>query len=83
MADAPLTRSPPAAPITRGPVLRDELLTPAELAAELRIPAKTLEQWRWRKTGPSYLKLGHHVRYRRSDIEAFKRASLNFAGDAS
>lgn len=53
----------------------DELLTPTEVAAEQKIPEKTLAQWRWRGVGPTYLKLNGHVRYRRSDIDAFERAN--------
>ena len=52
----------------------DEQLTPADLSAELKIPEKTLAQWRWCGEGPAYLKLGSHVRYRRSDVDAWLEA---------
>jgi hypothetical protein len=29
----------------------------------------TLEQWRWRKIGPPYIKAGGRVRYRKSDVD--------------
>jgi predicted site-specific integrase-resolvase len=48
-----------------------ELLTPAELANENKIPEKTLAQWRYLGRGPRYLKIGGHVRYRRTDVEAW------------
>jgi hypothetical protein len=35
-----------------------------------RLPAvSTLEQWRWRRTGPKWSKVGRHVRYAWSDVE--------------
>jgi excisionase family DNA binding protein len=48
-----------------------ELLTPTELATESGIPPRTLSQWRYIGTGPAYLKLGRHVRYRREDVDAW------------
>jgi len=46
-----------------------------ELAARWRISPRTLERWRWRKTGPSYVKLGGKVIYAIEDIEAYERRS--------
>lgn len=46
----------------------DPLVTPAELAAELKIPVSTLYVWRSRGQGPKPFKAGRHVRYRRSSI---------------
>ena len=46
-----------------------ELLTPADIADWLSVPEKTLAEWRSRRKGPTYIKLGRHVRYRRSDVE--------------
>lgn len=41
-------------------------------AAEiLGIAAKTLQYWRWQKTGPAYVKVGRRVKYRVIDLEAF------------
>jgi hypothetical protein len=34
---------------------------------------RTLERWRWQKTGPSYIKLGGRVVYALPDIEAYER----------
>ncbi len=61
----------------------EQLLTPAEVAEILRVPLKTLYQWRHRGEGPLTLKIGRHLRYRPSDVEAFidGRAPLgNFGG---
>ncbi|MDP9329835.1 MAG: hypothetical protein M3P11_04235 [Actinomycetota bacterium] len=31
----------------------------------------TLEEWAYRRTGPKYLRLGRHARYRIRDVEAW------------
>jgi len=46
-----------------------DLLDTEEAAAYLRLPAETLETWRCRRRGPSYLKAGHRVLYRRADLD--------------
>lgn len=45
------------------------LASAPELSSYLGIPETTLSQWRWKKTGPKWLKVGRHVRYRWADIE--------------
>lgn len=60
----------------------DEVLTAAELSAELKIPEATLAQWRYLNRGPRYLKLGAHVRYRRSDVNAWRTSCERGATDA-
>jgi excisionase family DNA binding protein len=47
----------------------DEWVEPEQLSAELRLPLRTLYQWRSRGVGPPGYKIGRHVRYRRSDVE--------------
>jgi excisionase family DNA binding protein len=47
----------------------DELLAVDEVAAWLRVPARTLYQWRMHGKGPRAVKVGRWVRYRRRDIE--------------
>lgn len=51
----------------------DELLTPAELSAWLKISAATIKQWRHRGVGPHGFVLGRRVRYRRSVVEKWLR----------
>jgi hypothetical protein len=48
-------------------------LTQAELAARFRVSPRTLERWRWLKTGPTYVKLGGKVVYALEDVEAYER----------
>lgn len=49
----------------------DELLPAPDVSAEIHVPEPTLAQWRHRGEGPKFLKLGGHVRYRRSDLDAW------------
>jgi hypothetical protein len=44
-----------------------------ELADRWRISPRTLERWRWRKSGPSYHKIGGRVVYAVDDVEAYER----------
>lgn len=48
-----------------------ELLTQAEVAAWLRIPVRTLKDWRYRDVGPIARRAGRHVRYTRRDVESW------------
>ena len=48
-------------------------LTQRELAARWRMSQRSLERWRWQKTGPSYTKLGGKVAYALDDIEHYER----------
>ena len=50
---------------------RSPLLTTAELAAYLGVPRATLYAWSYRSEGPPTIKVGRHLRYRESDIEAW------------
>lgn len=49
----------------------DPLLTTEQAAAHLAIPARTLQSWRskGRYSGPPYVRLSSHVRYRISDLD--------------
>lgn len=49
----------------------ERLRTPEETAEYLGVPLATLYQWRYRHTGPPSLKVGRHLRYRASDLEAW------------
>jgi len=52
----------------RSPRDPDRLLAPADLANVLQLPERTLQTWRYQRTGPAFLRLGRHVRYRWSDV---------------
>ena len=61
--------------------MADELLTTMDLSDETKIPARTFDQWRYLGRGPKFLKVGGHVRYRRSDVDAWLAACER--GDAA
>lgn len=52
---------------------RRVFLTQSELARRYRVSPRTLERWRWLKTGPNYTKLGGKVVYALDDVEAYER----------
>ena len=45
--------------------------TPAAVEEYTGIPATTLAQWRYLKKGPSFIKSGRMVRYRKEDVDAW------------
>lgn len=49
----------------------DRLMDQGDVADMLGISTKTLENWRWRKTGPRYFKIGRLARYRMADVQEF------------
>lgn len=53
---------------------RVPLLTPAELAALLAVPESTLADWRYRRSGPRYLRLGRLVRYSLEEVDEWLAA---------
>ncbi|MDP9459405.1 MAG: helix-turn-helix domain-containing protein [Actinomycetota bacterium] len=50
---------------------RKPLGTVTEVSAYLGIPVQTLYQWRTSSKGPRGIKVGKHVRYRWTDVEAW------------
>ncbi len=51
--------------------MNTDFMTTAQAADFLGLKKNTLEIWRFRGTGPKFVKLGRSVRYRLSDLEAF------------
>ncbi len=53
----------------------ESYLTPQEAAAYLRLSPRTLEEYRIKKIGPGYFRLGAHKRasvlYRKQDLDAW------------
>ena len=56
---------------TRLDDLDERLLTPQDLSEMLRVPIHTLYRWRAQGSGPVGYRVGKHVRYRRSAVEAW------------
>lgn len=46
-----------------------EFMSPEDLAGYVGVPVATVYGWRYKGVGPRALKVGRHVRYRRSDVE--------------
>ncbi|WP_329559623.1 helix-turn-helix domain-containing protein [Streptomyces uncialis] len=53
---------------------RTRLATPADVAAHLGVPVKTLYQWKYRGMGPNVHKVGRHLRYRWSEVDMWLSA---------
>lgn len=51
---------------------RDQMIGSVELAEHLGVPEATVKQWRYLGTGPRFYKIGRHVRYDWTDVEAWK-----------
>ncbi|MGJ0203037.1 helix-turn-helix domain-containing protein [Leucobacter sp. gxy201] len=53
-------------------------LTSREVADMLRIPVRTVEDWRLTRSGPPWVKFGRHVRYNQAElldwVEGHRRA---------
>lgn len=60
----------------------DPWLTREDLAARLRLPKSTLNQWACRGLGPRYAVFGRHARYRLSDVIAWEDSQFD-GGDAA
>lgn len=52
------------------------LLRPRELSDLLGVPVGTLANWRSARTGPPFVKVGRHVRYRTSDVDEWVAARV-------
>lgn len=58
-------------PPARKPASRRPLATPEDLAEFLKIPEKTLTDWRYRGEGPKWRRVGRHPRYDWDDVDAW------------
>lgn len=66
------------APATAAAGPRGPLATPAEVAAYLGVPVKTLYQWKYRGIGPHVHKVGRHLRYRWHEVDAWLNAQAKY-----
>jgi excisionase family DNA binding protein len=58
----------------------EALMTRKELADLLQVPTSTLHQWASKGTGPTYLIVGRHSRYRRQDVERWLEDQARVGG---
>ena len=49
----------------------EELMTPDQVAELLHIPKSTLYYWRHQRRGLNAVRVGRHLRYRRTDVDNF------------
>ena len=49
----------------------DEIITAPQLAEELKVPLTTVYYWNRIGTGPVRIRVGRHVRYRRSAVNTW------------
>jgi hypothetical protein len=54
-----------------------ELIPDREAADELRVKPATLAAWRCEDRGPSYVKIGRRIFYRRHDLQAWLASQLH------
>jgi excisionase family DNA binding protein len=61
---------------TGPPAEAERHLTVTDLSERLGVPVMTIYHWNCDGSGPSYLKIGRHVRYRLSDVEAWEQTRI-------
>lgn len=54
--------------------LDDKHLSPEQLAEREGVPLQTVYGWNKTRTGPRFMKIGRHVRYRAADVLAWEEA---------
>jgi hypothetical protein len=59
------------------PTTLQKLMTPSEVAEVIGVPVKRLYTWRLHEVGPAYIKVGHNLRYRVADVEAWLNANTS------
>jgi predicted DNA-binding transcriptional regulator AlpA len=47
-------------------------LSPVQLAERYSVPLETVYGWNKTRTGPRFMKIGRHVRYRLADVIAWE-----------
>lgn len=64
--------------------MSEKLLNPCEVSELTGIPTATLAQWRYRKQGMPYLRIGRLVRYDQADVIAWlQRCRIEVRGQAT
>lgn len=55
-------------------------LSPVELAERYNVPLETVYGWNKQRSGPVFMKIGRHVRYRLADVIAWEKSRTIGAG---
>lgn len=59
--------------ITKTNVPMPQYFTSDQAALYLGLDPKSMKDWRYRKAGPSYDKIGNRIRYKQGDLDSFRR----------
>jgi excisionase family DNA binding protein len=54
--------------------------TPDQVAERYQVSEATLKEWRYKGTGPEYVRLGRHVRYPATALERWEKGWEAAAG---
>jgi predicted DNA-binding transcriptional regulator AlpA len=60
-------------------VENDALLGEAQAAKLLNLSVRTLQAWRTKRSGPSFVRAGRAIRYRKRDLYAWMDANTVFS----
>jgi len=63
--------------------MEESLLTLGEVATQLKVPEASLRYWRHVGSGPTSIKVGRHVRYRPTDVEAWLQTNETSTASAA
>jgi hypothetical protein len=58
-------------------------LTPDQVAQRYQVSEATLKEWRYKGTGPKFLRLRKRIRYRESDLQVVQRGEVRPLGPPS
>lgn len=58
-------------------------LSPDALAERMGVPVKTVYAWNHKHSGPRFIKVGKHVRYKLADVIAWEKSRYADDPDAS
>ena len=58
----------------------DRHMSPEELARREGVPVQTVYGWNKTRTGPRFMKIGRHVRYRVADVIAWENSRTIASG---
>lgn len=70
-------------PEAEAAVTEPEPIGETEAAKRLGVSKGTLANWRWRRYGPAYLKVGRRIEYQPSDIQAWRIAERRDPSEAA
>lgn len=79
---APVPESPFSSIVPGTDIEAPKYLTSDQAAIYLGVAPRLMENWRWRKCGPDFVKVGNRIRYRLADLDAFIQQKTNSKSDS-